>query len=203
MKVLHGTVVFLAWLSTAFCEMAIAQSGGPPPAGGAPRTIAEKIVDALPSEPLYWSVNSFGTLDQAKKAAGAYSLAAESDGKAWLFTLGPKAGSSNGGTAVVDAGPITPPKASRFLLRISESITTPGRVTPIHTHPGSEAFYLLKGEVEYKTTNRIYKVSAGNASPGPPPDTPMQATTTGSVNAHNLIMFILDADKPAQAPSHF
>ena len=203
MKVVRGTVVFLTITAASF-QMAVAQSGGPPPAIGAPKVIAEKIVTTLPSRPLFWSVQSFGTLEQAQRALGEYSLAAESDGKAWLFTLGPKAEPSTGSAApVAEAGPITPPMASRFMLRISESVTPPGRVTPVHTHPGSEAFYVVKGEIEYKTTNGTYKVSAGNASSGPPPETTMQATTTGTERAHNLIMFILDADKPAQAPSSF
>lgn len=106
-------------------------------------------------------------------------------------------------TDVAEAGPIIPPQASRFLLRVSESITSPGRVTPVHTHPGSEAFYVLKGEVKYKTPLQTYKVIAGNASAGPPPNTVMQATTTGTEDAHNLIMFVLDEAKSPQAPAAF
>ena len=130
-------------------------------------------------------------------------MAAESGGKAWLFTLGPKVQLAKDDAIAIEAGPIIPPQATRFLLRVSESITSPGRVTPVHTHPGSEAFYVLKGEVEYKTAKQTYKVTAGNASAGPPPNTVMQATTTGTDSAHNLIMFVLDAAKPAQAPAVF
>ena len=46
----------------------------------------------LPAGPLFWRVESFATLAQAQAAAGPMSLAAESNGKAWLFTLGPAGG---------------------------------------------------------------------------------------------------------------
>lgn len=203
MKVRSNVFVFLAFITAAFCATAVAQIVVSPPAGGAPRPIAEKTVDVLPTGPLYWSVRSFKTVEQAQQASGMYGLAAETGGKAWLFTLGPKAESFGSGAVVAEAGPIVPPQSSRFLLRISESISVPGRATPVHTHPGSEAFYVLKGEIEYKTAAKTFTVSAGNASAGPPPNTVMQATTKGNGDAHNLIMFVLDADKPAQAPANF
>lgn len=198
------TVVFLACsITMIFFGTAQAQSDNVPAGGGAPRPIAEKIVDALPSGPLYWSVKSFPSLEDAKKASGEFSLAAESDGKAWLFAIGTKSKAVEGDVAVIEAGPITPPVASKFLLRVSESITTPGRKTPVHTHPGSEAIYVLKGAVEIKTKDRTHLVSAGEASAGPPPNTVMQATTMGTETAHNLIMFVLDASKPPQTPASF
>jgi hypothetical protein len=77
MQVFRKLVVFVSLTSTFCCEMALAQSESPPAGGGAPRPIAEKIVDALPQEPLYWSVKSFPSLEQARKAAGDFSLAAK------------------------------------------------------------------------------------------------------------------------------
>ena len=67
------------------------------------KPVAEMKVKQLPKGPLYWRVENFPTLDQAKAAAGEYrwnpdtvsyegwpSLTAEVAGKAWLFTLGPQ-----------------------------------------------------------------------------------------------------------------
>src|ERR1044071_9269286 len=75
------------------------------------KPVAELRVKQLPVGPLYWRIENFPTLDEAKAAArpsrwnpdtvsydGSPSLAAEIDGKAWLFTLGAKGGKSNGGT---------------------------------------------------------------------------------------------------------
>lgn len=190
-------------IATVLCVPSFAESDSVAPVGGPPRPIAEKVVTSLPVEPLYWSIISYASLDDAKKEVGPFSLAAESDGKFWLFRLGPQTSANDGGVKVAEAGPIVPPVASRYMLRVSESISSPGRMTAVHTHPGSEAFYVLKGAIEFKTAERTYIVSSGESSSGPPPNTVMQATTVGSTNAHNLIMFVLDAEKPAQSPAHF
>jgi len=65
--------------------------------------VAEIKVQQLPKDPLYWRVENFPTLDQAKSAASKYgwnpdtvsydgwpSMPAEVAGKAWLFTRGQK-----------------------------------------------------------------------------------------------------------------
>ncbi|MER9968057.1 hypothetical protein [Mesorhizobium sp. M0060] len=70
-----------------------------------------------------WRLESFPTLAQAQGAASPTSLAAEVAGKVWLFTLGPKDGSTPDGTKVVEIGPLPPISASEGWTRISE---TPG-----------------------------------------------------------------------------
>ena len=82
------------------------------------RPVAEMKVKQLPKGELFWHVESFPTLDEAKAAAPPYrwnpdtvsydglpSLTAEVAGKAWLFTLGPKGGTTAGGTKVAEIGP--------------------------------------------------------------------------------------------------
>ena len=79
--------------------------------------VAEMKVKQLPKGELFWRVESFPTLEQAKAAAPPYrwnpdtvsydglpSLTAEVAGKAWLFTLGPKGGATAGGTKVAEIG---------------------------------------------------------------------------------------------------
>ena len=70
------------------------------------RPLAEKKVAELPPGQLFWRIENFPTLGEAKAAAGPYSLAAESDGKAWLFTLGAPGGATPGGKKVVEFGPV-------------------------------------------------------------------------------------------------
>src|SRR5215813_9670786 len=78
-------------------------------------------VNQVPKGELFWRVESFPTLDAEKAAAPAYrwnpdtvsydglpSMSAEAAGKAWLFTLGPKGGSTAGGTKVAEIGPVPP-----------------------------------------------------------------------------------------------
>ena len=110
------------------------------------KPLSEKKVANLPVGPLSWRIENFSALDQAQSAAGPWSLVAESAGKIWLLTLGPADGLSTGGTKVAELGPIRRVIAPEYLLRINEASGPSGSITPVHTHPGSEAFFVLAGE---------------------------------------------------------
>ena len=165
------------------------------------KPLAEKKVAELPAGPLFWRVESFATLAQAQAAAGPMGLVAESGGKVWLFTLGPAGGSSAGGEKVVEVGPITPVAAPQYLLRVNEASGPPGSVTPVHHHPGSEAAYVLAGEQTFRTPHGVMRIGAGKAEAGHGADTPMQVSSSGSVNLKALVMFVLDATKPFSSPA--
>jgi hypothetical protein len=165
------------------------------------KPIAESQVAELPPGPLYWRIENFGTLAQARTAGGRWSLAAEADGKAWLFTLGPTGGASPGGTRIAEVGPVAPPVASQYLLRINEARGSPGSTTPVHSHPGSEAFFVLAGEQSIRTPRGVMRVGAGHAEAGQGDDTPMQVSSSGSTDLHALVMFVVDATKPFSAPA--
>lgn len=165
--------------------------------------IAEKKLQQLPAGPLYWRVENFPTLDEAKAAAGPTSLAAEAAGKAWLFTLGAQGGSTRGGSKVVEIGPVPPITASEYLLRINNAGGAPGAKTPVHTHPGSEAFYVLAGRLSQKTSHGVSHVEAGQTMPGHGPGMPMEVSNSGTGDLNALVMFIVDATKPFSSPAKF
>ena len=109
------------------------------------KPVAEMKVKQLPKGPLYWRVENFPTLDQAKAAASEYrwnpdtvsyegwpSLTAEVAGKAWLFTLGPQGAATPGGTKVAEIGPVPPISAPEYLLRVNYGSGPPGAKTPVH-----------------------------------------------------------------------
>jgi quercetin dioxygenase-like cupin family protein len=183
---------------------AMAQTGSVGTAGAGTlvvKALGDKKVDKLPAGPLFWRVDSFPTLAQAQAAASPMSLAAESNGKAWLFTLGPAGGSSSGGTKMAEIGPVPEVSATQYLLRVNEASGPPGSVTPVHSHPGSEAVYVLAGEQSFRTPHGVKRVAAGQAGAGHGPDTPMQASNSGSVDLKALIMFVVDATKPFSKPA--
>jgi quercetin dioxygenase-like cupin family protein len=165
--------------------------------------VTEKKVSQLPTGPLFWRVDTFPTLAKAQAAAGPTALAAEVDGKAWLFTLGPSGGSSSGGSKVAEIGPVPAINAPEYLLRVVRSGGPPGATTPVHTHPGSETFYVLSGELTQKTPGGVNRVSAGQSMPGHPPNTPMQVSSTGTSDLSALVMFVNDATKPFSSPATF
>lgn len=180
------------------------------------KPVAEKKIKQLPAGPLYWWVENFPTLEQAQAATGpdrwnpdtvsndgATSLTAEVAGKVWLFTLGSKGGSTPGGTKVAEIGPVSVVAASEYLLRVNHGYGPPGARTPVHTHPGSEAFYVVAGRLGQKTTHGDSHVDAGQTMNGHAADMVMQVFNSGTTDLTALIMFVVDANRPFSSPAKF
>ena len=167
------------------------------------KSLAEKKVTELPAGPLFWRLENFPALGAAQAAAGPTGLVAESRGKIWLFTLGPAGGASAGGTKIAEVGPIPSVVATQYLLRINEASGPPGSMTAVHSHPGSEAFYVLAGESSSRTPHGVMRVAANEGATGHGADTPMQVSSTGSADLHSLVMFVVDATKPFSSPATF
>jgi hypothetical protein len=180
------------------------------------KPVAEMKVKQLPKDPLYWRVENFSTLDQAKAAAGAYrwnpdtvsydgwpSLTAEVAGKAWLFTLGPKGAATPGGMKVAEIGPVPPITAPEYLLRVNYGSGPPGAKTPVHSHFGSEAFYVIAGRLGQQTPHGISYVEAGHSMNGHMAGMTMQVFNAGTTDLTALIMFVVDATKPFSVPAKF
>ena len=165
------------------------------------KALAEKTVTELPAGPLFWRIENFHALAPAQTAAGRFALVAESAGKVWLFTLGPPGGSSAGATLVAEVGPISRVSATNYLLRINEGSGPPGSITPPHTHPGSEAFYVLAGETSSHTSHGVKRIGAGKWETGHGADTAMQVSSSGTTDLLSLVMFVVDADKPFSSPA--
>jgi mannose-6-phosphate isomerase-like protein (cupin superfamily) len=165
------------------------------------RPLAEKMVAELPAGPLIWTIETFDTVASAKAAEGPWSLVVESEGKVWLFSLGKPSSPTSSGTKVAEVGPIPRIDAKRYLLRINDASGPPGSVTPIHTHPGSEAFFVLSGEQSIRGASKTMKVSAGHSEPGQGAGNAMEVSSSGTVDLHALVMFVLDGDKPFSSPA--
>ena len=167
------------------------------------KPLVERKVTELPAGPLFWRLENFPTLEQAQAAAGPTGLAAQAGGKVWLFTLGPAGGASAGGTRVAEVGPLPSVVATQYLLRINEASGPPGSVTAVHSHPGSETFYVLAGETSSRTPDGVMRVGTGEGATGHRSDTPMQVSSTGATDLHSLVMFVVDATKPFSSPANF
>lgn len=165
------------------------------------KAVAEKKVKQLPAGPLFWRIETFPALEQAQAAAGPTGLAAEVSGKAWLFTLGPKGGSSAGGGRVTEIGPVPLVSAPEYLLRINHAGGPPGAKTPAHTHPGSEAFYVLAGRLGQRTPHGVAHADAGQSMNGHGADMPMVVFSAGTTDLDQLVMFVVDATRPFSSPA--
>jgi quercetin dioxygenase-like cupin family protein len=166
-------------------------------------SIAEKAVQRLPPGPLYWRVETFPALEAAKAAEGENAMAASAWGASWLITLGGKGGATPGGRMVGEVGPVPLPSAQRLLLRVNRAGGPPGAKTPVHTHPGSEAFLVLKGQLTQRTSHGLAQVGAGEVMNGHKPGMVMQLESTGREPLEQLVMFVVDADQPFSSPAAF
>jgi hypothetical protein len=165
------------------------------------KPLVERKVDTLPTGELYWRIQTWPTREAATAAAGPYTLVAESGGQVWSFTLGAGGVQDAGATKVADVGPIARVAATHWLLRINEATGPAGAVTPIHSHPGSEAFYVLSGRHSIRQVAGTLNVDAGHAEPGRGADLAMQVSSTGDVPLRSLVMFVVDADRPFSTPA--
>lgn len=165
------------------------------------KPLAEKKVAQLPPDPLYWRIENFSGIEEAKKAAGEWGLAVESAGKAWLFTLGAPGGNTPGGKKVAEVGPIPRVSTAQYLLRINQATGPQGAITSIHSHPGSEAFYVVAGEQSIRHPHGVMRVRVGEATAGHGADVAMQVSSSGSSDLHALVMFVVDAARPFSSPA--
>ncbi len=162
--------------------------------------MAELSVPTLPEGDLYWHVETFGSLDEAKSAGGDFSLTAEFDNKAWLFTLADRQAESSGGTHAASIGPVARFDAPEYLLRINSATAPVGSKTSIHSHPGPEAFLILSGQLTQRTPYGQHVLNAGGTMPGVPGQ-PMEVISTGNEELRELVMFVVDPTQPFSSPA--
>ena len=178
--------------------------------------VAQKKIKELPPGPLYWRVEKFPTLNDARAAVGpdgwnpasvqfetTTSLIAEVAGVVWVVTLGPKGASTPGGTKVAEIGPLPPITASEYLLRLNYGSGPPESKTPVHSHPGSESFYVISGRLGQKSAEGVSYVDAGRTMAGHASGTTMEVFNAGKTDLNALIMFVVDASKPFSVPAKF
>jgi len=178
------------------------------------KPVAQKKLKTLPPGPWFWRIENFPSLAEAQAALAkgnwnpntvSYdeipALTAEVAGRVWLFTLGAKGGATPGGTKVADIGPVPEITASEYLLRVNNTGGVPGVKTPVHSHPGSETFYVLSGRLSQKTTRGIQHADAGQFLLGQGADTVMEVSSSGATELNALVMFVVDASRPFSVPA--
>lgn len=180
------------------------------------KPVAEKKITKLPDGPLYWRVETFPTLVEAKAAVGpdgwdpaavSYAtktaLIAEVAGKVYVVTLGAEGAATPGGTKLAEIGPLPPLSAPEYLLRLNYGSGPPGSTTPVHSHPGSESFYVISGRLGQKTPEGTAYVDAGHTMNGHAADTTMNVFNASQTDLQALIMFVVDGHQPFSVPRKF
>ena len=102
---------------------------------------------------------------------------------------------------MAEIGPVPPLSAPEYLLRVNYGSGPPGAKTPVHSHFGSESFYVVAGTLGQKTPHGTSYVEAGHGMNGHMPGMAMEVFNGGTTDLTALIMFVVDATKPFSVPA--
>jgi quercetin dioxygenase-like cupin family protein len=94
-------------------------------------------------------------------------------------------------------------EAPRYLLQVNRAGGPPGARTPVHRHPGSEAFLVLSGELSQRTAHGSMRVAAGRSMNGHEPGAVMQLTSSGAEDLEQIVLFVVDATQAFSTPARF
>jgi hypothetical protein len=158
--------------------------------------IGHQHLSPLPTEPLFWHLETFKSGKAARRAAGPNSTVVKAYGKTWLFTIARRQWRSRGGRHVTAIGPLALEPAPAYSVHYLRAIFTPGMTAPLHVHSGPEAFYALTGDSCLETPDGV-QVARGPGNKllvkgGPP----MQLMALGTVPRRAFAAIVHDAGQP-------
>lgn len=150
--------------------------------------LAEMSAAKLPSL-VYWQIIQFPTRLEAQTEARRHrwSEVVSAHDRIWLLVIGPANERVDGGVRKAIAGPMAVPPGDTVSIRFLTSTFPPGMRTRVHSHPGSEAFFVVEGEQCVETPTVRHRIKAGRTyvvQGG----LHMQAATSGRKNLVALIL---------------
>lgn len=157
--------------------------------------VASTHVGVFAPGPVFWTLDRFGNVDNARAAAGGGATVVEALGQVWLFTVGGKITPMPGGVRVSQIGPI-PVKANEdYTAQYREAILAPGAVSRTHLHSGPEIFYTETGETCLETPSGV-QVSRKGADVIVPEGEAMELVATGHEMRRGLVLVLHSSAKP-------
>jgi quercetin dioxygenase-like cupin family protein len=147
----------------------------------------------LAQSPVYWHLDTYPNRAAAEAAKGSRGSVVEALGKLWLFTIGESGWRPPGGTHVAEVGPLLVKPGTKYTAQYMEGISPPGTTTPVHRHPGPEAWFTLTGELCLETPagKTIGHPGEGTHVPAGPP---MQLTASGSVQSSWVVLVLRETE---------
>jgi quercetin dioxygenase-like cupin family protein len=153
----------------------------------------------LPAGDVYWHLYTYPTLSEANAHKGSRSAVVRSLGKVWRYTIAGKDWRPRAGERVAVVGPLPHDAQTTYTARYMEAVFEPGARTPVHTHSGPEAWYVLAGAQCLETPEGITVVRAGEAAlvrQGPP----MVLSSVGSQVRRSVLLVLHARSEPWIAP---
>jgi len=152
-----------------------------------------KVVQAT----VFWHVYAYASRAEAEAVKGRRGTVIEGLGKTWLFAIG-EAGwrPSPGAVRVAEIGPLHVKPGVNYTAQYMVAVFTPGMTTPVHRHPGPEAWYTVSGEVCLETPDGKVVGRAGESTivPAGPP---MKLTATGAEKRRSLVLILHETSQPS------
>ena len=142
----------------------------------------------------YWHLQKFPSRARAEDAKGPNGLVLEDQGHFWLSELGPDDIAPRGGDPAVILGPLELPSAKSYDAQIGYAVFRPGDRSPVHTHPGPEAWYMLAGDQCLETPNGTKKAKVGETM-SVEAGVPMELSIAGSTVRRSFFLVIHDSAK--------
>jgi hypothetical protein len=173
---------------------------GTAPAAMGCTIVGERTMARLPRQPVFWYLVAFPTRAEAEAAAGTAGLAANADGRYWVYSIAPRGKGPRGGEQVARVGPLSLPRRAPFVLTAAFAVLPPGASSLIHTHAGPEAWYMLAGEQCLETPDGIKKAGARHTMTQRG-YTPMQLFVTGKETRKALFIVLHDSASSFAIPS--
>jgi quercetin dioxygenase-like cupin family protein len=152
---------------------------------------------------LYWHIHAFATRAEAERARArdSRSIAVESLGRIWVFTIAPAEWRLRDAERVAMVGPLPLVDAASYAAVYMEGVFQPGMRSMVHRHDGAEAWLTLEGSMCVETPEG--KLEQGPGDPGVvvPAGLPMMLTGTGTGPRRSLVLILQDATKPRSTPA--
>jgi hypothetical protein len=158
---------------------------------------ARTELGALPRDTaLYWHIDAFRTEAQANAVRPERGTVVKSLGRIWLFTIGVAGWRPRAGKRVARVGPLPLIDARRYAAVYMEGVFRSGMQSPVHRHPGVEAWYTLEGEQCLETPQGKLVQRAGDRGVMVTGGLPMILTGTGQGLRRSLVLILQDATLP-------
>jgi quercetin dioxygenase-like cupin family protein len=157
--------------------------------------LTEQEQGPLGGRPVFWHVTRFDSRTAAERLRGARESVIDAFGDFWLMSLGDSAWRPPGGTQVAVIGPLPIEPAKAYAATYMEASMHPGDKTPVHRHPGPEAWYTMSGETCLETPN-----GTQTGRPDGPPvivagGQPMELTATGTTTRKSIVLILHESGK--------
>jgi len=148
---------------------------------------------------VFWHLDNYPNKAAAETAKGPNGTVVEALGKIWLFTIAEAGWRPSGGVRVAEIGPLLIKPGEQYSTRYMESIFTPGMTSPVHRHPGPEAWYTTAGEICLETPEGKSYGRAGESTVVPA-GPPMHLTATGTEQRRSLALILYESSQPSSIP---